>query len=39
MEKTLILAKSWPNYTFLPADLKVMLETIDLKSKKITIYQ
>lgn len=39
MEKGVVSLKSWPNYIFMPADLKAMLEAADPKSKKVNIYQ
>ncbi|MFA9216644.1 MAG: hypothetical protein ACEQSK_06015 [Sphingomonadaceae bacterium] len=39
MEKGIVSLKSWPNYIFMPADLKAMLEASDKKSKKINTYK
>jgi hypothetical protein len=39
LEKSAVSVKSWPDYIFMPADLKAMLEASDVKSKKINKYQ
>jgi hypothetical protein len=39
LEKSAISIRSWPDYIFMPADLKAMLEAADIKSKKINVYK